>query len=88
MKKLFRIFLGWYYWITNRNSPIARERLKICTSCEFRKGFLCGECGCVLQAKARIDDECPKDKWPKLVEPKTLFTTTYDETVRDIQRLG
>ncbi len=69
MHVLGRIILGWWYWITNANNTMAKERLKICTHCELRKGLVCGECGCVLQAKARLaDDECPHpdgDKWKK-----------------------
>lgn len=82
MKKLTSIILGWWYWITNQNSKTARVRLKICSSCEFRKWFVCGECFCPLISKARSDDDCPKGKWPKLKEPKTLMTTSYDETLR------
>lgn len=66
MKKLTSILIGWWFWITNRNNTMAKERLKICAVCKFRRVFLCGECGCVLQAKARLPEEkCPKDKWPE-----------------------
>lgn len=85
MKKLSRIILGWYYWITNRNNELARKRLAICASCEFRKWFVCGECFCPLQSKARSDDDCPKGKWPKLREPKTIIGPTYEETVRELE---
>lgn len=58
------IILGWWFWLNNQNNKIAQERLKICTRCPFRCGFLCCECGCVLQAKARLEDEeCPKEFW-------------------------
>jgi hypothetical protein len=64
--KLFRIILAWWYWLTNRNNELAQERLKVCVTCPFRIGLLCGECGCVLQAKARLEDEeCPKGYWKK-----------------------
>jgi len=64
MKTLYHIFLGWFFWLTNRRNDLANKRLPICVECQFRKGFTCGECGCWLQAKARIqDEECPKGKW-------------------------
>jgi hypothetical protein len=65
MKKIGRIILAWWYWITNHNDAISRERLQICAQCELRVWFVCGECSCPLQAKSRIlDEHCPKYKWP------------------------
>lgn len=62
--KVYRIFLGWYYFITNKNNEMALERLKICVECPLMKRGVCTDCGCVLQAKARIKEEkCPLDKW-------------------------
>lgn len=65
--KIFRIPLAWWFWITNRNDEVARQRLKVCAGCELRRWFVCGECGCPLQAKARLlDEECPHpngNKW-------------------------
>lgn len=67
MKKLSRIILGWYYWMTNRNNELARKRLAICVKCELMKWGVCTGCGCPLQAKSRIEGEvCPHpdgDKW-------------------------
>lgn len=67
MKKLSSIVLGWWYWLLNRNNTLANERLDVCIHCELRKGLVCGECGCVLQAKARlIEEHCPHpdgSKW-------------------------
>lgn len=66
MKKIGRIILGWYYWMTNRNNILAKARLEVCVKCPSRKWNVCQECGCVLQAKARLkEEECPLDKWPK-----------------------
>lgn len=63
--KIFRIILGWGYWITNRNNELARKRLAVCVNCEFYKWFVCTQCGCPGQTKARIPEEfCPKYKWP------------------------
>lgn len=64
MKKLSQIFLGWFFWITNRNNELAQKRLKICAGCDQRKWFMCGNCFCPLQAKARSNDHCPLYKWP------------------------
>lgn len=65
MKKLSQIFLGWWFWITNRNNKLAQARLSICSECEDRKGVVCSICWCPLQAKARVfDEECPLGKWP------------------------
>lgn len=61
---MISIILGWWYWITNYNNWLAQDRLKYCSPCKYRKGMLCGECGCVLQAKARLkEEECPKGFW-------------------------
>ena len=66
MRKITSIVLGWWYWITNHNNAMAKERLEICAHCELRKGLICSECGCVLQAKARLEEEeCPDPKGRK-----------------------
>lgn len=32
---------------------------------EYKAGFLCGACGCIVAAKLRIKSEvCPRGKWP------------------------
>jgi hypothetical protein len=63
---LFKIILGWWYFFTNRNNILLRRRLSICVNCELRKWFVCGECGCPLVAKGRIEDEqCPHPKGNK-----------------------
>lgn len=69
MKKIGRIILGWWYWITNQNNELARKRLAICVECELYKWFVCTACGCPGQTKARIEsEECPHplgDKWKR-----------------------
>lgn len=66
-----KILIGWWFWVTNRNNKLARERLAICAKCELRKGFVCGVCFCPLIAKARLtgpfDDGCSdtnNQRWP------------------------
>lgn len=48
-------------------SKMAKARLKVCDTCDLRRGYFCGECWCELDAKAEIKDEgCPHpkgDKW-------------------------
>jgi hypothetical protein len=67
-----RILLAWWFWITNRNDEIARKRLSVCAGCDKRKWFVCGVCGCVLQAKARdLTETCPHpkgDKWESYLQ--------------------
>ncbi len=45
-------------------------RLTVCYGCDLLNGKTCSACGCLvtLKAKMRLED-CPKGKWPKVVEP-------------------
>tara|TARA_R110000824_G_scaffold237454_1_gene426218 strand:- start:285 stop:623 length:339 start_codon:yes stop_codon:yes gene_type:complete len=51
------------------NIGIAREstvraRRAICESCDSRKGNSCGECGCYITHKTRLEEQtCPLGKW-------------------------
>ena len=49
----------------NRVSEETREaRLLICEGCQHKAGPICGKCGCVLTAKARVASEsCPEGLW-------------------------
>lgn len=39
-------------------------RRLICNACEFKKGPMCGACGCLLIPKTKVADEkCPKGFW-------------------------
>lgn len=41
-------------------------RLAVCAACIVTKGETCGVCGCVLSAKASLQNEkCPLNKWDK-----------------------
>ncbi len=72
VKKLINIIKGWYFKIFNKNEQLARKRISICKKCNSLEhieiiGDICGECGCVLEAKARVQDEkCELNKWYKL----------------------
>ena len=72
MVKLRNIIKGWYYNLFNKNEELARKRIAICQKCKScvhieMLGDICDECGCVLEAKARVKDEqCELNKWYKL----------------------
>lgn len=58
---------------TVEQAEIAAKRLETCNSCEFLTEMpdiignirICGQCGCVLRAKAFSKDKtaCPENKW-------------------------
>lgn len=72
VKKLINIIKGWWYRLFNTNEQLAKKRITICKKCHSRVhidiiGDICDECGCVLAAKARVEDEqCELNKWYKL----------------------
>lgn len=72
VKKLINVIVGWYCKIFNKNEQLARKRLAICNKCHSKEhieviGDICKECGCILDAKARVKDEyCELSKWYKL----------------------
>ena len=72
VKKLFNIIKGWWYRLFNTNEQLAKKRIAICKKCHSRVhidmiGDICDECGCVLAAKSRVEDEqCELNKWYKL----------------------
>ena len=72
VKQIFKIIRGWYYKTFDVNRELATKRIAICNKCSKKThvdmlGDICGECGCVLDAKARVEDErCELNKWYKL----------------------
>ena len=72
VKKLISIIKGWYFYIFNKNEQLAKKRIAICKKCNSKThidmvGDICAECGCVLEAKARVKDEqFELNKWYKL----------------------
>jgi hypothetical protein len=57
-----------YYRITNRNNRLAKYRLAICNKCVDKRhskfGDICGQCGCILDNKVRIENEkCVNELW-------------------------
>ena len=69
VKKLINIIKGWYFSLFNKNEQLANKRISICKKCEYRVhieslGDICDECGCILDAKTRVEDEkCELNKW-------------------------
>ena len=69
VKKLKNIIQGWIFKLFEENEQLAKERISICNKCSSRKhveslGDICAECGCILDAKARvIDEQCVLNKW-------------------------
>lgn len=42
----------------------AAARKAICDVCPSKSGILCGECGCIITAKIRVNtSNCPLNKW-------------------------
>lgn len=64
-KDLIYMLQGWGNLVipSEATTEESKRRFQICNPCEFRKGTLCGECGCVLVAKTRSESKCPKNKW-------------------------
>lgn len=68
-KMVKNIIKGWYYKFFNKNKKLATKRIAICKTCNSCLhidiiGDICNECGCVLEAKARVKEEqCKLNKW-------------------------
>lgn len=67
-KKVRNIIIGWSLKLFGLEADLANIRLTICETCPSRVktslGDACGECGCILDAKARVEDEkCDLDRW-------------------------
>lgn len=69
IQTLKHIIKGWHYRLFDKNQELAKKRIAICNMCNHREhiemiGDICAECGCVLEAKARVEDEhCELNKW-------------------------
>lgn len=66
--KLKNIIIGTYRNIFNQIPEFAKERIKICDSCEFEKGKgkarYCSKCLCIIESKTAVEDEfCWENKW-------------------------
>ena len=68
IKKIRHIIIGWLFKLFKIENDLASIRLAICNQCPNKiktsLGDACGECGCILDAKVRVEDEhCDLDKW-------------------------
>lgn len=68
IKKISNIIIGWYRKLFNKKSELAMKRLNICKTCPYKiricKQDICDLCGCVLDAKVRVEDEqCYDNRW-------------------------
>jgi len=69
IKKIRNIIIGTWNNVFHRNNEIAEKRLKICYACDkcftLSKNIkICTLCGCVLESKARVDNEkCELNLW-------------------------
>lgn len=68
IKKIKNIIIGWYLKIFNKHSDLATYRLNICKKCPYKikvlKQDICDLCGCILDAKARVEEEqCYDNRW-------------------------
>jgi hypothetical protein len=70
LSKIQEIFNAYAVMVdpTSEQSEIAAQRLETCNSCPFVMEIpirICGQCGCVLRAKAFSKDKtaCPENKW-------------------------
>lgn len=68
IKKIRHIIIGWSLKLFGLQDDLANRRLVLCETCDKRVktslGDACGECGCILDAKVRVEDEhCDLDKW-------------------------
>ena len=58
----------------NVPDPIQKERLQICSDCEFfnAEKITCNKCGCLLMVKTSwASESCPEGKWSSQERKKT-----------------
>ena len=68
IEKLRHIVIGWFLKLCGLENNLANRRLVFCDTCDRKiktsLGDACGECGCILDAKARVEDEhCDLGRW-------------------------
>jgi len=66
MRRVLRLIKAVYCWAVGgfRVSHSAKNRMRICKSCDFFSSGKCVLCGCVLKYKTKMETEkCPIDKW-------------------------
>lgn len=77
LTQLIYIIEGYIIWgydeLTGKATKRSIERMKICNICPYNNNGICKKCGCILQAKTRVNfllddygktiDGCPEKKW-------------------------
>lgn len=65
LRRASNIVGGFAYMAAGVNEELAAGRKAICDTCpQLRGGRTCSICGCVVDAKTRINGEvCPIGKW-------------------------
>lgn len=68
INKIKNIIIGWLYKLLGLEADLSNIRLATCSQCPHKidtsLGEACGECGCILDAKTRVEDEhCDLGKW-------------------------
>jgi len=68
IEKFRHIIIGWSLKLFGLKNDLANRRLVLCETCckkvKTSLGDACGECGCILDAKVRVEDEhCDLGRW-------------------------
>ena len=68
MEKIRNIILGWFFKLFGLENDLYNRRWTFCETCskkiETSLGDACKECGCILDAKLRVEDEhCDLGRW-------------------------
>lgn len=68
IEKIRHIIIGWSLKLLGLQDDLANRRLVLCETCDRKVktslGDACGECGCILDAKVRVEDEhCDLNRW-------------------------
>ena len=65
---MLNVIIGNFNNLFRRENKLAKERLDVCKNCDEKIKiagvWVCGQCGCPLQSKARAPKEkCLMNKW-------------------------
>lgn len=68
INKIRNIIIGWTFKLFGLEDNLYNRRWVFCETCPKKVktslGEACGECGCILDAKLRVEDEhCDLGRW-------------------------
>ena len=68
IEKIRHIIIGWSFKLFGLENDLANRRWVLCETCDRKiktsLGEVCSECGCVIDAKVRVEDEhCDLNRW-------------------------